>query len=324
MHSKENNSGSSSNNRGFSPAISSGSSKAPRNRGYSNRNFLLAFREYNGEHRPDIVCLVEPRVSVQIGLNESFFRKDFDLLSLTILLLDKKSPVSVGKRCDFFGNFVDSCKLQDLGYSGPSFTWQRGGIFVRLDRALANDAWVSAFPQYLVRHFTCIKSDHRPLLLSIRPDLSIPQDRLFRFLAGWTKHNDFSFFVRERWNHADWNKNIYGFLGTHHDILQSNAVEFFERLYGEAHSALRDIPNVGFPSFNYSNITFLEAAITNEEIKRVLGSDGFHAHFFQSQWDILGNNVCQWVKDVFAGRQIEPNLNNTLIVLIPKKENPED
>ncbi|KAA3484792.1 tyrosine decarboxylase 1-like [Gossypium australe] len=89
--------------------------------------------------------------------------------------------------------------------------------------------------------------------------------------------------------------------------------------------------NVLTERFNSSEINFLEAAITNEEIKRALfdmaplkapGSDGFHAHFFQSQWDILGNDVCQWVKDVFAGRPIEPDLNNTLIVLIPKKKIP--
>ncbi|KAA3488140.1 Retrovirus-related Pol polyprotein LINE-1 [Gossypium australe] len=75
--------------------------------------------------------------------------------------------------------------------------------------------------------------------------------------------------------------------------------------------------------------TFLEAAISNEEIKRAMFdmaplkapiSDGFHALFFQSQWDILGNDVCQWVKSVFEGRPIEPELNNTLIVLIPKKK----
>lgn len=33
--------------------------------------------------------------------------------------VDKKSPSTVGKRCNFFGNFVYSCELQDLGYSGP-------------------------------------------------------------------------------------------------------------------------------------------------------------------------------------------------------------
>ncbi|MBA0664477.1 hypothetical protein Goklo_004466 [Gossypium klotzschianum] len=183
----------------------------------------------------------------------------------------------------------------DLGYSGPTFTWQRGGTFVRLDRDLANDAWIATLP-----------------ILKGRP---------FRFLAGWTKHNDFPNFVRDKWNFAD------------HGILQNKTVEFFERLYGEAPLVLRDISNNNFPCLNHSEITFLEAAITDEEIKTALPdmaplkaprSDGFHAHFFQSQWDILGNYVCQWVKDIFTGRSIEPDLNNTLIVLIPTKESPED
>ncbi|KAA3456617.1 hypothetical protein EPI10_003399 [Gossypium australe] len=37
---------------------------------------------------------------------------------------DKRSPSNLGKRCELFGNFVDSCALQDLGFCGPSFTWQ--------------------------------------------------------------------------------------------------------------------------------------------------------------------------------------------------------
>ncbi|KAA3464882.1 LINE-1 reverse transcriptase isogeny [Gossypium australe] len=54
------------------------------------------------------------------------------------------------------------------------------------------------------------------------------------------------------------------------------------------------------------------------------GSDGFHAHFFQSQWDIIGNDICNWVKGVFAGQMIDQDLNNTLVILIPKKECLED
>ncbi|KAL1083777.1 hypothetical protein V6Z11_D09G220700 [Gossypium hirsutum] len=91
--------------------------------------------------------------------------------------------------------------------------------------------------------------------------------------------------------------------------LQAKAVDFFEELYGEAPPVLRDIPNIGFPSFNSSKIIFLEATIINEEIKSALfdmaplkapRSHSFHAHFFQNQWDILGNDVCQWVQDVFS------------------------
>ncbi|KAK5836135.1 hypothetical protein PVK06_011890 [Gossypium arboreum] len=39
-----------------------------------------------------------------------------------------------------------NCNEQrDLGYSRPSYTWQRGGTFVRLDQTLANDAWMITF-----------------------------------------------------------------------------------------------------------------------------------------------------------------------------------
>ncbi|KAK5772658.1 hypothetical protein PVK06_048951 [Gossypium arboreum] len=91
-------------------------------------------------------------------------------------------------------------------------------------------------------------------------------------------------------------------------ILQEKAVDYFKRLYGEITPTLMEIKKALF------DMAPLKAP----------GSDGYHAIFFQSQWDLLGGDVCQWVKEVFVGRQVEKDLNNMLIVLIPKKENPED
>ncbi|MBA0785623.1 hypothetical protein Gotri_027036 [Gossypium trilobum] len=147
------------------------------------RKFLRVFQEYNAEHRPDIVCLVEPRVS---GTKAN--------------IIIEKLGFNHSHRVEAVGF---SGGIWDLGFNGPAFTWQKGGTFVRLDRPLANDAWVSA--------------------------LSFFQGRPFRFLAGWMKHGDFSNLVKEKWNFAgntfdslnnftsfakDWNRNIYGFLGT--------------------------------------------------------------------------------------------------------------
>ncbi|XP_028797766.1 uncharacterized protein LOC114753260 [Neltuma alba] len=42
-----------------------------------------------------------------------------------------------------FKEFIDSASLMDLGYTGPRFTWKRGNLFVRLDRALSNQKWIS-------------------------------------------------------------------------------------------------------------------------------------------------------------------------------------
>ncbi|KAH1108511.1 hypothetical protein J1N35_012279 [Gossypium stocksii] len=67
----------------------------------------------------------------------------------------------------------EALSVQDLGFCGPSFTWQRGATSVRLDRALANDEWMLTFPQCLVHHLIRIKSNHRPLLLSTNHNLDL-------------------------------------------------------------------------------------------------------------------------------------------------------
>ncbi|KAH1038521.1 hypothetical protein J1N35_040264 [Gossypium stocksii] len=70
--------------------------------------------------------------------------------------------------------------------------------------------------------------------------------------------------------------------------------------------------------------------VSDEEVKKALfdmaplkalGSDGFHAFFFQNQRDVVGNDICKWVKRIFDRGTINLYLNNTLIVLIPKVHN---
>lgn len=53
------------------------------------------------------------------------------------------------------------------------------------------------------------------------------------------------------------------------------------------------------------------------------GIDGLHAVFFQSQWDIVGTSVCDFVKDVFSNPSRINSVNQTLLVLILKVVNPE-
>lgn len=46
------------------------------------------------------------------------------------------------RACLEFANFVDSCALFDLGFSGPRFTRRRGLILERLGRTLVNECWM--------------------------------------------------------------------------------------------------------------------------------------------------------------------------------------
>ncbi|KAA3489717.1 LINE-1 reverse transcriptase isogeny [Gossypium australe] len=96
---------------------------------------------------------------------------------------------------------------------------------------------------------------------------------------------------------------------------------------------MRRLPPHRFLKLDSTDLNFLSILVTDEEIKTALfdmaplkapASDGFHALFFQKQWDIIGTVVGNWVKKVFAGGNIDAKLNNTLIILIPKIQNPED
>lgn len=87
-----------------------------------------------------------------------------------------------------------------------------------------------------------------------------------------------------------------------------------------------------FPRLDHSDVFFPNKEVTVDEIQstlfymtplKALGSDGFHAFFFQSQCDLVGKAVFERVQNVFAGQSIDSELNNTLLVLIPKITNLE-
>lgn len=53
------------------------------------------------------------------------------------------------------------------------------------------------------------------------------------------------------------------------------------------------------------------------------GVDGIHATFYQKNWEVVGQSVCDFVKNVWNGVSFEDWINRTLLVLILKAQNPE-
>jgi hypothetical protein len=45
-----------------------------------------------------------------------------------------------------FHDALIDCELFDMGFSGDSFTWQRGKVRERLDRGVTNVQWNLLFP----------------------------------------------------------------------------------------------------------------------------------------------------------------------------------
>jgi exonuclease III len=102
-----------------------------------------------------------------------------------------------------FVNFVQTNALVDLGFVGNNFTWSnhrhgRANIRERLDRGLANQGWVSLFPNSLINHFLAVNSDHCPILLSTTGTYqNLPKP--FRFEAFWTCDQTSHSVVAESW-----------------------------------------------------------------------------------------------------------------------------
>lgn len=56
---------------------------------------------------------------------------------------------------------------------------------------------------------------------------------------------------------------------------------------------------------------------------KALGMDVLHAGFFQHFWSVLGQSVIEEIQATFHSKRIPNYLNQTLVVLIPKREGPE-
>ncbi|XP_015933190.1 uncharacterized protein LOC107459476 [Arachis duranensis] len=135
--------------------------------------------------------------------------------------------------CQKFREWINNCKLIDLGFVGSKYTWkggQRKGldrVFKRLDRALANAEWRTEFGDARVEILSRVHSDHHPLLAVLRPNQIDRGEKPFCFEAMWATHPEFSEFIQRSWNQNNhfyqnlktltqklkvWNKEIFGHI----------------------------------------------------------------------------------------------------------------
>ena len=81
-----------------------------------------------------------------------------------------------------FRDALDVCTLEDLGYQGRPWTFEKkmsGGAYcrVRLDRALANNDWSALFPHATLFHETAATSDHVPIRLQLEPRTTMQNNK---------------------------------------------------------------------------------------------------------------------------------------------------
>ncbi|WCJ31853.1 Polynucleotidyl transferase ribonuclease H-like superfamily protein [Euphorbia peplus] len=115
--------------------------------------------------------------------------------------------------------------------------------------------------------------------------------------------------------------------------IHKAAVVFYNNLFTDDRPYLPRYNCRGkFPSYNDEFRDMIGMAPVDSEIKQALFDmhpwkspdiDGFQAGFYQRHWDRMSTSICSFVKDAFRTGSFDPEINRTLIVLIPKKNRPE-
>lgn len=92
-----------------------------------------------------------------------------------------------------------------MGFRGYGFTWQRGLIRERLDRAVANTQWSDLFTHATLTNCEMVRSDHRPIVM----DMSYLREthrgegvKKRRFEARWLHEDTVEEMVKTAWARA--------------------------------------------------------------------------------------------------------------------------
>lgn len=116
------------------------------------------------------------------------------------------------------------------------------------------------------------------------------------------------------------------------DGIKHIVVNYFHTLFmGSNSTSLPSYwPNL-FPRLAHNALTDLNLAVTGEEIKNALfsigslkapGPDGFPAMFYQKCWDTCETEIINMVQSTFLTATLPDHINQTLISLVPKTDNP--
>ncbi|PKU74941.1 hypothetical protein MA16_Dca020713 [Dendrobium catenatum] len=100
---------------------------------------------------------------------------------------------------DDFNTMINDCNLNDIGFFGSPFTWNRANLWQRLDRCLFNNEWIADFAMTNVEHLSRTLSDHSPILLKINK-INISCSYAFRFQNMWMHHTDFKNIINVNWS----------------------------------------------------------------------------------------------------------------------------
>ncbi|XP_057747767.1 uncharacterized protein LOC130966964 [Arachis stenosperma] len=123
-----------------------------------------------------------------------------------------------------------------------------------------------------------------------------------------------------------------GSWSTDPDILQEEALSFYKNLFGTTEEVEVDcLGDVPMPTLSTEACARLIDLVSFAEVKSAVFSispfkapdpDGFQAFFYKEYWEIVRTEIWNIVRSAFLGEFLNLSIMETLIVLIPKIDNP--
>ena len=116
---------------------------------------------------------------------------DFNLVRFSS---DKNNGIINHKWADAFNEWVGKWALIELDPANKRFTWtnnqERNLVLAKIDRIFVTTTWEAAFPLARVTAVDRLPSDHNPLVLDSRDNVSFGKKR-FRFEKWWLEKDSF-------------------------------------------------------------------------------------------------------------------------------------
>ena len=102
-----------------------------------------------------------------------------------------------------FHDVLSDCELNDMGFTGDLYTWRRGHIRERLDRAVTNTIWSSLFPYSTVINSEMTRSDHQPIVMDTQYLAPVQGRRSTKhFEARWLQEDTVEEMIKAAWARA--------------------------------------------------------------------------------------------------------------------------
>ncbi|XP_057747709.1 uncharacterized protein LOC130966906 [Arachis stenosperma] len=111
------------------------------------------------------------------------------------------------------------------------------------------------------------------------------------------------------------------------------AINYYKELYWEDKPESHDLNSeITYPPINEEMRNSFQISPTQKDIKealfsigslKVLGENGYPDFFFKKNWSMIQESLCEYIGKVWRNPKEIAEINQILIVLIPKSKHPE-